>query len=349
MIGFMTRQFVTEKSGAFVAAVLFLGAIASFALGQAMPPGEGSAAPSSTALRKMIDNGHASEALQQINTLRADDKPHPGLAMLAGLAQYSNGDLQASDREFAAALKEQPDDEEATEMRGLVLVKLGRPADAIPLLEASAKLSSGSGVHKADPNYALALCYIDTRRYDDARRAFASQFGFAPESAQAYLLAARMLLRREFVPISLEFAQKAVSLDVTLPGAHELIGEIALAQGRTERSPLEGSVYDRLGDAYNREGRYDEAQRSLQEALLLEPNATGPFILLGKTMLKKNDAATAAMYLEHAAQMDPANYMTHNLLGQAYRAMGRTEQARSETALGEKLQHASEPQLQSMH
>jgi Flp pilus assembly protein TadD len=66
-------------------------------------------------------------------------------------------------------------------------------------------------------------------------------------------------------------------------------------------------------------------------------------------MLKKNDAATAAMYLEHAAQMDPANYMTHNLLGQAYRAMGRTEQARSETALGEKLQHASEPQLQSMH
>jgi len=327
-----------------------------------MPAGSGDGAEGYTpaTLRKMIDNGHANEALQQIDALRADGRVHPGVAMLAGLAEFSRGDLQAADREFASALKEQPASEEATTMRGLVLVKLGRPADAIPLLEAAARESSGSGIHKSDPNYALALCYIDTRRYDDARHAFAAQFGFGSDSAQAYLLAARMLLRREFVPVALEFASKAVMLDATLPGAHGLIGEIALAQGRTEdairelelerqRSPLEGGVYDRLGDAYNRAGRYDEAQRNLQEALLLEPNATGPFILLGKTMLKKNDAASAAMYLEHAAEMDPANYMTHNLLGQAYRAMGRTEQARTETALGEKLQHAGEPQLQSVH
>ncbi|WP_235011346.1 tetratricopeptide repeat protein [Bryocella elongata] len=321
---------------------------------------EAASAPSAAALRKMIDNGRAAEALAQIDALRADGKPHDGLALLAGLADFAKADLPSADKEFATALKEQPGNQEATEMRGLVLVKLGRPADAIPLLEAAAKNNQGGNLRKADPNYALALCYVDTRRYDDARHAFATQFGFAPDGPQAYLLAARMLLRREFVPVALEFAQKAVSLDAALPGAHGLIGEIALAQGRIDdairefelerqRSPLEGSTYDRLGDAYNRAGRYDEAQRSLQEAVLLEPNATGPFILLGKTMLKKNDAASAASYLQHAAQMDPANYMTHNLLGQAYRALGRTEQARSETALGEKLQRATEPQLQTAH
>lgn len=51
------------------------------------------------------------------------------------------------------------------------------------------------------------------------------------------------------------------------------------------------------------------------------------------------------MYLEHAAEMDNANYMTHNLLGQAYRTMGRTEDAKRETDLGQKLQVGTEPKL----
>ena len=87
----------------------------------------------------------------------------------------------------------------------------------------------------------------------------------------------------------------------------------------------------------------------LQEALLLEPNATGPYILLGKTMLKKSDPLGAATYLEHAGQMDPANYMTHSLLGQAYRAMGRTEDASREVGTAERLQTASEPKLENLH
>jgi predicted Zn-dependent protease len=169
-----------------------------------------------------------------------------------------------------------------------------------------------------------------------------------------------MLLRREYLPVSQTFAQKAIELDPTLPLAHELLGEIALVGNHLDeaiaelekeraRNPLEGSVYDRLGDAYVRAGKYDEAQRSLQEAVLLEPNATGPLILLGKAMLKKNDPLGAVTYLERAAQMDPANYMTHSLLGQAYRAMGRPEDASRENATAEKLQAATEPKLDSPH
>ena len=159
----------------------------------------------------------------------------------------------------------------------------------------------------------------------------------------AYLLAARMLLRREYLPVAQGFAEKALVLQPGLPLAHALLGEIALAgnhideaiaQFELERKsdPMEPSVYDRLGDAYGRAARYDEAQASLQEAVLLEPNSTGPYILLGKTMLKKGDAVGAATYLERAEKMDPANYMTHSLLGQSYRAMGRTEDASRETA-----------------
>jgi len=81
--------------------------------------------------------------------------------------------------------------------------------------------------------------------------------------------------------------------------------------------------------------------------VLLEPNSTGPYILLGKAMLKQQDAVSAAMYLERAEKMDPANYMTHSLLGQAYRAMGRTEDASRETQTSERLQAASAPKLET--
>ncbi len=326
-------------------------------------PTQSTAKPTPTlrSLRLAVDSGHAEDALQQIAQLRAHSSPLTGLSRIEGLAYYAQGSLKSAGGAFAAALKEDPNDLESMQMLGLTLLRLGRPADAIPYLETAARSATkDSPVGKADPNYALALCYMDTRRFDDARRAFAAQYSFPPDGATAYLLTARMLLRREFVPVAKTFAEKSVALDPNLPLAHELLGEIALAgnhldeaiaefETERQRNPLDGQVYDRLGDAYNRAGKYDDAQRALDEAVLLEPNATGPYILLGKTLLKKNDPLGAATYLEHAVQMDPTNYMTHNLLGQAYRAMGRREDATRETETGQKLQTASEPKLEDPH
>ena len=335
-------------------------AIVSLAIGSSSLPAVTQVDDAIVKMRKLVDSGHAEEVLQQIESVRARDtqggKALEGLSRTEGLADYALNRLKQANEAFAEALKQDPNDAESAQMRGLTLFRLGRPAEAIPLLEASRTNANG----KADPNYVLGLCYMDARRYDDARHAFAAQYGFAPDGAPAYLVAARMLLRREYLPVSRGFAEKALELDPTLPLAHELLGEIALVGNHLEdaiaelekeraHNPLEGAVYDRLGDAYVRAGRYDEAQHSLAEAVLLEPNATGPLILLGKTMLKKNDPLGAAGFLERARAMDPANSMTHSLLGQAYRAMGRTQDASHEVATAQQLQTASEPKLETLH
>jgi predicted Zn-dependent protease len=311
-------------------------------------------------LRKLIDTGHADEALKQIQEMKSEQPKVRGLSRLEGLALYAQGQLRPAEQAFAVAVAEDAGDLESSQMDGLVLFQLGRPSEAIPLLEAAqGKGNDALGTRKADPNYLLALCYIDTKKYDDARHAFAAQFGFAPDGAAAYLLASRMLLRREYLPVAEGFAEKALELQPGLPLAHALLGEIALAgnhldeaieQFEQERkaNPMEPSVYDRLGDAYGRAAHYEKAQATLQQAVLLSPNTTGPYILLGKTLLKQGDALGASTYLERAVKMDPANYMSHNLLGQAYRTMGRTEDASRETATSQKLQSASEPKLQDV-
>ena len=307
-------------------------------------------------LQQLIDKGHAAEALKQLEAFAATTPVPPGVNRLRGKAFYATDHFAEADAAFAAALAEEPHDLESTQMRGLTLFRLGKPGEAIPLLAAAHDWGPETRV---DPSYVLALCYLDARRYDDARHAFATQYGFPPDSASAYLLAARMLLRREYLPIAQEFAQKALVLDPQLPLAHALLGEIALAGNRLEvataefekersRNPLDGNIYDRLGDTYSRGGNYQEALKSLQRAVILEPNVTAPFILLGNVLLKQQAPANAAMYLEHAASMDPNNYMTHSLLGQAYRSLGRTEEASRETQMATKIQADNEPKLQTV-
>ncbi len=324
--------------------------------GNAQMPGARASSTADDKLRPiqlMIDKGDAAGALKQLDGLAAAPPVGPGVFRLQGKAFYALNRLPDADTAFASALAQDGHDLESTQLRGLTLFREGKPGEAIPLLTAAHDWGPDTRV---DPSYVLALCYLDTRHYDDARHSFAAQYGFAGDSAAAYLLAARMLLRREYVPVAKEFADKAVALDPNLPLAHQLLGEIALAGNRLDdaiaefekeraRNPLDGNIYDRLGDAYTRAAKYQEALQSLQRAVLLEPNVTGPFILLGKVLLKQQAPANAAMYLERARSMDPANYMTHNLLGQAYRALGRTEDATREIALAQKIQTDSEPKF----
>ncbi len=326
---------------------------------QALPsaPTTADATPDLAEIRLKIDRGQPAEALKQLDVLAAQPKVPAGVNRLRGLALYSENQFVEADAAFASALKQDPHDLEAAQLRGLTLFRLGRPADAIPLLESAHTWNSHT---KVDPSYVLALCYIDTHQYDNARHAFAAQYGLEPDSAPAYLLAARMLLRREYLAIAQQFAAKAIALDPRLPMAHQLLGEIELADEHMDASirdfeqerqlnPLNGSVYDRLGDAYARAGDYTRAEQSLERALLLEPDSTGPYILLGKVLLHQNDPANAVMYLERAEKMDPGNYRTHALLAQAYGALGSPAKASSEAAMAQKILAGSESALPVAH
>jgi len=50
--------------------------------------------------------------------------------------------------------------------------------------------------------------------------------------------------------------------------------------------------------------------------------------------------------LQHAASMDPNNSITHHLLGQAYRDLGKADDAARELKLAEQLQSAENAKQQ---
>ena len=301
--------------------------------------------------QELAAKGHVDAALAQLNQLAAQSPEPAGVERLRGIIFYQREQFPQSIDAFTKAAEQDPNDHESIEMHGVSLFRQGHIQEAIPLLE---KARTGVQAANVDPDYVLALCYADVQRYDDARHAFAAQYGFAPDSAEAYLLAGRQFLRRELRDEAGVEAAKALTINPSLPLAHELLGEVALARADTagairefeaERkiNPLDPDLYDRLGDAYLRNGQYTEAQRALNRAVLLEPQATGPYILLGETFLKLKQPIQALHYLDHAVRMDPSNYITHNLLGQAYKATGQLSEANREFKLVVEIQHRNDP------
>ena len=62
---------------------------------------------------------------------------------------------------------------------------------------------------------------------------------------------------------------------------------------------------------------------------------------MGKVLLRRNDPQSAVLYLRHAEKMDPSNFITHNLLGQAFRSLGQEQEAKQEFDVAAKI-HAAE-------
>lgn len=301
--------------------------------------------------QELAGKGRLDAALTQLNQLAAERPEPAGVERLRGMIFYQKEQFPQAIDAFGKAAGQDASDHESMEMEGVSLFRQGRIQEAIPLLE---KARVGIESANVDPDYVLAVCYADVQRYDDARHAFAAQYGFAPDSAEAYLLAGRQFLRRELKDQAGVEAGRALAINPSLPLAHELQGEVALARAdvataihefEAERkiNPLNPDLYDRLGDAYLRAGQYTDAQQALNRAVLLEPQATGPFILLGETFLKLKQPIQALHYLDHAVRMDPSNYVAHNLLGQAYRATGQLEEANREFKLVVEIQHRNDP------
>lgn len=296
--------------------------------------------------RRLMDQGKYGDAISRLKDLSSKEPGLKGLSHELGTAYYKEGDYIKAIDSFKKALEEDSSDKEAIQLLGLSYYLSGRPAEAAPLLE---KVQSWYPRANVDASYILGLCYIQTKDYPKARKAFAHMFEVAPDSAANYLFTARMLLRQEFDSVAEEYAEKALALDPKLPLAHFFLGELHLFKSRISEAitdfqqelalnPVHAPTYYKLADAYSRIQKFDDAERLLQRSIWLDDTSTGPYILMGKVLEKKGESELAVRALRRALSMDPNNFITHHLLGQAYRDMGKTEDAARELKIAEQLQ-----------
>jgi tetratricopeptide (TPR) repeat protein len=296
------------------------------------------------AAQKLLEQGQVDQAIAALED-RSRKGPTPGLEGALGKAYYQKREFEKAVPHLEAALKEDPNDGESTQLLGLSYHLLGHVQQSIPLLE---KVQSQLPQPDVTGSYLLGVDYMQSRKDEQARVAFARMFSLPPSSAQAHLVLAQMMIRQELEENAIPELQKAIQLDPRLPMAHFLLGEMYLFKSRVQESigefqeelaenPVLWLAYWRLGDAYARLEKWDQAEIVLKQSVWLNPDFTGAYILLGKVELKKGDPALAAGFLQRALKMDPNNSFAHYILGEAYKKLGRGADADREFAQTQSL------------
>jgi tetratricopeptide (TPR) repeat protein len=331
----------------FILACCFAMAAQSAPVTTAQSPSNASADAQFKEARRLAQQGKYDDAIAMLEAMAAQAPRPAGVSHELGTAYYKKGDYLKAAEYLKQAAAEDPNDKEAVQLLGLSYYLAGRPAEAIPYLE---KVQTWYPRANVDAAYILGIAYIQAKDYPNARKAFAKMFDVPPDSGASYLFTARMLFRQEFTPIAEDYAQKAVAADPKLPLAHELLGEIHLFTSKIPEAindfqqelainPAYPPAYYKLGDAYSRIQKYDEAERLLQRSIWLDATSTGPYILMGKVLEKKGEPVLAIRTLQRAANMDPNNPMTHQVLGQAYRDIGKADEAERELKIAEQLRN----------
>jgi len=176
-------------------------------------------------------------------------------------------------------------------------------------------------------------------------------FAFTPWSYLAPLELGRLSLRMNDYADAEKWLRKTIAKDFGLPEAHKLLSEALKAQGKVAESvkeleiavverPSSGELRQKLGEAYLREGRLDEAMTTLAEAigLLGEPAHKSQLArsknAMGQARLQKSDKNNddamrreAVLDIQAAVKLDPALVSAHYNLMVAYKKTGRASEA----------------------
>jgi tetratricopeptide (TPR) repeat protein len=319
------------------------------AVGNAFPQQISSSSPEAQIARadELLRLGKPKDALATLNQVAAAAPATAHLEARIGKAYFQSNQFQQAVSHLEAALRQDPSDAESTQVLALSYFVLAQYAKSLPLFE---KLGPRLARGGPDGPYLLASCYVMTERWNDARKTYAKLLSLPPDSANAYLMFAKFLVRQRLENRAVPEIQAALERDPQVAMAHFLLGEIGLYRGDAQAAveefhkellinPGVWLVYWRLGDAYVRLEKYDDAERALQQAVWLNETTSGPYILLGQVALKREHPWLAAQYLERALRLDAQNDYIHYFLGKAYRALGRAAEADQHFAIAKQLRN----------
>lgn len=149
--------------------------------------------------------------------------------------------------------------------------------------------------------------------------------GLWAEARQTFLDAARLDPSQPLAPLYAAVAREELG---------DVAGALPEFRLLTEQHPAFAPGWFRLGDSALRSGDLPLAETAFNNVVRLAPTEWRGPAGLGEIRLRQGQPAEAIRWLEQARGLDPAARGGVYLLGQAYRAVGRTNEARLALAMG---------------
>ncbi len=208
-------------------------------------------------------------------------------------------------------------------------------ANAIPALKRYTELDSTN----IDVWYLLATCYVQTRMWDEAEKAFQAILRQAPEETNALQNLAYIYNEKDLDELHLRTYERIVELNPTNSEFVEYLlalyrqrrdeeGMLRLLQGMAERSPEDAGLRRQIADIYGRQGDVTAQARALEEAVEKDPgNALNLELLARLYSDNLHSPADAARIYGRLTVIVPEDPITWRRFGRALRQSGQVDSA----------------------
>jgi tetratricopeptide (TPR) repeat protein len=269
----------------------------------------------------------------------------PSASALLGIALYEMGDYAGAKPRLEVALRANPEDGNAALYLANDMIHLGDFEKAAERLQALARREPKN----QEVWYLLGKVYMQL-----SQASLAKLNEIDPNSYLSHQISGEVMESMNNMDGALLEYKRAVEVAPDRHGTHYHLGNaywklLMWDPARKEflaelaNDPQNCQAQWKLGDILlEQQAEPQSALAELDKALALCPNLPEAHEDHGRALLKLERYEDAAKDLQIAATADPAEPRPHFLLSQAYRALGRVQEAQAEMRTFSKLQEASQ-------
>lgn len=254
----------------------------------------------------------------------------------AALAHLARGALDEAEKACRELLKQAPADGQALHLLAMILVRCGRPADALEPLKQAVRAMPGDAAAWNNLGELLRL----SEQYDEADAAFDTAIRLAPDFPEPHYNRALVMKARGAPAAARAELAKAIELRPAYAKAHfvlanllaetgELPAAIQAYQQAIASQPRYTEAYQNLSVALERLGQHDRALACLERAVAASPNDAQAHGNLGAAYSRAGLGQKASASLRRAAEIEPEAASRHTALGDALRNQGQLAAART--------------------
>jgi tetratricopeptide (TPR) repeat protein len=206
--------------------------------------------------------------------------------------------------------------------------------------------------NNADAHRSLGEAHLRQDRDDEAMAEFMVTLLIDPSSSSAYGGLAQAHLRAGKYAEAADTARRALELDPSLRQVRYALATALMRLGKTEEGAKQMEEFRRRDAEATADGRrkyelerikrdaavslansdYEKAVVLLRQAVSYESTVASTYLALGFALLETGHYAEAIVNLQKSLQLEPGADV-HRYLSEAYKALGRLEESRSESEL----------------
>jgi tetratricopeptide (TPR) repeat protein len=272
------------------------------------------------------------------------DPQLPSAAALLGISLYEMGDYARARPRLEAALRANPKDSNVESTLANDLAKLGE-------LEAAA--GHLQQIARREPKnqqvwYQLGKIYMQL-----SQQALTNLREVDPDSYLVHEVSGEIMASMNNYDGAIIEYKKAVEMAPQQPGTHYALGDAYWSISQWDRAarefqaelandPRSCSSYSKLGDiVLMQHGDPQDALNQLDKALHICANLMDAREDRARALLRMERPQDALPDLQSAAKASPEDPNVHFLLAQAYRSLGRAQEAQTEMQLFSKLEESA--------